>query len=66
MPYIPGYNDGELEAVRDFAGGFPLELMPYHTIGEGKYAALGREYPAAGTQPPEPSAVAALAQRSEC
>lgn len=66
MPYIPGYNDGELDAVRNFAGAFPLQLMPYHAIGEGKYAALGREYPAAGTQPPEPSVIAALAQRSEC
>lgn len=63
MPYIPGYNDGELDAVRNFAGAFPLQLMPYHAIGEGKYTALGREYPAAGTQPPEPSAVAALAER---
>ena len=63
MPYIPGYNDGELEAIKDFAGAFPLQLMPYHATGEGKYAALGREYPAAGTQPPEPAAVAALAQR---
>ena len=63
MPYIPGYNDGELAAVKDFTGAFPLQLMPYHATGEGKYAALGRDYPAAGTQPPETAAVAALAQR---
>ena len=61
MPYIPGYNDGELAAVRAFAGEFPLQLMPYHATGESKYAALGRAYPAAGTQPPEKAFMAALA-----
>lgn len=63
MPYIPGFNDGELEAVRAFAGEFPLQLMPYHATGEGKYAALGRAYPAAGTQPPEKAFMTALAAR---
>ena len=61
MPYIPGFNDGELSAVKAFAGDFPLQLMPYHATGEGKYAALGRAYPAAGTAAPEKAFMAALA-----
>ena len=61
MPYIPGFNDGELAAVKAFAGGFPLQLMPYHATGEGKYAALGRPYPAAGTIAPDRAFMTALA-----
>ncbi len=53
MPYIPDCNDAELPAVRDFTRGFPLELMPYHSIGAGKYAALGRPYACADVEPPE-------------
>ena len=63
MPYIPGCNDVELAAVKAFAGAFPLQLMPYHATGEGKYAALGRPYPAAGTVPPEREFMTALAER---
>ena len=63
MPYIPGYNDGELDAVKAFAGDFPLQLMPYHATGEGKYSALGRAYPAAGTPLPEKAFMASLATR---
>lgn len=44
MPYIPGYNDTETEKIREFTKGHTLELMPYHSIGCGKYSALGKEY----------------------
>lgn len=44
MPYIPGFNESQADAVAEFAGDAPLELMPYHSIGSGKYGALGREY----------------------
>ncbi len=63
MPYIPGYNDGELPAVRALAGEYPLELMAYHDIGAGKYAALGREYPCAGVAPPDKTQLAAIAKK---
>ena len=63
MPYIPGFNDGELAAVKAFVGDFPLQLMPYHATGEGKYAALGRPYPAAGTAAPERTTMEALARQ---
>ena len=64
MPYIPGYNDGELAAVKMFAGEFPLQLMPYHATGEGKYAALGRDCPSAGTRPPDRAFMTALAKQN--
>ncbi|MDR3294579.1 MAG: glycyl-radical enzyme activating protein [Clostridiales Family XIII bacterium] len=46
-PVLPGFNDGELGAIRDFALSRPnvrWEALPYHSFGAGKYAALGREY----------------------
>ena len=54
MPYIPGFNASEAPAVAAFAKslGCELELMPYHTIGVGKYASLGRPYPAESAVPP--------------
>lgn len=61
MPYIPGFNDGEFEAVREFTRGFDLELMAYHTTGSGKYDALGREYVPADMPAADKKAVAALA-----
>ena len=58
MPVIPGINDDEDNLRR--AGAFlaalkhvpPLELLPYHAIAAGKFAALGREYPLGDLQPP--------------
>lgn len=44
MPYIPQYNAEELPKIKEFANGFPLELMAYHDMAKGKYAALSREY----------------------
>jgi len=52
VPIIPGINDsaGEVEAIAEFVQEFPnlqyLELLPFHRLGEGKYFALGLEYPA--------------------
>ena len=55
VPLIPGFN-ASADSVRAIAG-FVLELggsinaidlLPYHTLGQAKYRALGREYPWAG------------------
>ena len=54
MPYVPGYNEKEAPAVAAFARelGCPLELMAFHNIGAGKYAALGRNNETAEVPPP--------------
>ena len=50
VPVIPGANDSNenLEATAEFAKQLCLrhvDIMPYHRMGMGKYAGLGREYP---------------------
>ena len=61
---VPGYNDDEA-TVRRFGETFGayttierVELLPYHTLGAHKYAALGRPYPLKGLKPPSPASVA--------
>ncbi len=49
-PVIPGFNDTreDIEAILSFLQDKPnveYEALPYHRFGEGKYKALGREYP---------------------
>lgn len=44
VPFIPGCNDREMSAVADLIAPLSVErvdIMPYHKLGEGKYAALG-------------------------
>ncbi|MGN1249513.1 MAG: glycyl-radical enzyme activating protein [Candidatus Spyradocola sp.] len=48
VPVIPGFNDDEIEDILAYAaahGVRNVHLLPYHTLGVGKYAQLGREYP---------------------
>lgn len=56
---VPGLTDApdNLERVADLCVDFGptvdrVEILPYHTLGVDKYAALGREYPLAGTPTP--------------
>ncbi len=57
LPVIPGYADDEanVRAVARFARELPGvdegHLLPYHRLGESKYARLGRPYPLHGTAP---------------
>lgn len=44
MPLVPGFNEEQVDAVAEFVQGNRLQLMPYHSIGVGKYHALDREY----------------------
>jgi pyruvate formate lyase activating enzyme len=44
IPFIPGCNDREISAIADLIAPLSVErvdIMPYHKLGEGKYAALG-------------------------
>jgi pyruvate formate lyase activating enzyme len=58
VPVVPGFNAtiDEIKAIAVFAkraaGVGEIHLLPYHRLGEGKYAALGREYAMRGTEPP--------------
>lgn len=58
-PVVPGFNDTpqEIAAIAQFAASLPgvrgLHLLPYHRLGEGKYAGLGRDYALEGVAPPD-------------
>lgn len=44
-PYVPGWNDGECEAIGKFLAKLPgitkVKVLGYHNFADGKYAALG-------------------------
>lgn len=50
VPVIPTFNNTpeEISAIADFASKIPnvrkMHLLPYHRLGQDKYAGLGREY----------------------
>lgn len=55
-PVIPGFNDtgDDIAAIRRLLPGasrLRYELLPFHRMGEPKYAALGRRYDYAGITP---------------
>ena len=57
VPLVPGCNDApdNLAATADFVvqrlGGPAIELMPYHTLGLGKFRELGLPYGLAAQEP---------------
>lgn len=57
-PLVPGFNDDveELNALGRFLEslrpGVPLELLPYHRLGESKFERLGRPYELTEVVPP--------------
>lgn len=58
VPVVPGFNDTdrEIREIAMFARTLPhvagLHLLPYHRLGQDKYAALGREYTLTDILPP--------------
>ncbi len=48
FPSVPGYNDGELSAVREFADSLEtkpyVKVLDYHSFSVSKYTSLGMEY----------------------
>ncbi len=59
IPLIPGMNDSEenlgaiARFVREIDPGLPVDLLPYHRFGEGKYKMLDREYLLSDLRTPE-------------
>ncbi len=52
IPLIPGFNadPAAVAGIAEYVRRLPypvagIDLLPYHTLGKAKYAALGREYP---------------------
>ena len=58
IPVIPGFNDTpeEIRAIaaytRELQNVRRLHLLPYHRLGQDKYAGLGREYLMGDVEPP--------------
>jgi pyruvate formate lyase activating enzyme len=67
IPLLPGFNDSEedLRALGTLVAGlparYPVDILPYHRLGEDKYARLHREYARPGLSPPSPEEVALAA-----
>ena len=44
-PVVPGFNDGEVEKIKEFLKGLPNitahKLLPYHDLARSKYQSLG-------------------------
>lgn len=64
-PIIPGFNDSETEVEKMAAflkesGVTGAELLPYHKLGRGKYAAIGRTYTLQEALPPDNETMARL------
>ncbi len=59
VPVIPTFNasEEEIAAIARFADSLPgvkgIHLLPYHRLGQDKYAGLGREYSMAHIVPPD-------------
>jgi pyruvate formate lyase activating enzyme len=70
-PVIPGFNDDpkDMDALFHFSktlsGVTHLDLLPYHRLGESKYAMLGRDYPLGKLKPPTGQCLESLAQAAE-
>ena len=58
VPVIPTFNatEKEIAAIAEFTSGLPgvkaLHLLPYHRLGQDKYAGLSRDYTMAHITPP--------------
>jgi pyruvate formate lyase activating enzyme len=68
VPLIPGFNANsqDLGAIAQFVLGLrniqEVNLLPYHTLGRAKYAALGRDYPPGDLSPLKPEETESLAE----
>lgn len=71
VPVIPGFNDTPEEIreiaayTRELGNVKRLHLLPYHRLGQDKYAGLGREYLMGDVEPPENETMQALLRVAE-
>ncbi len=71
VPVVPTFNDTvpEITAIARYAASLPgvrqLHLLPYHRLGQDKYAQLGREYTLPQLLPPEPAQMESLRRAAE-
>jgi pyruvate formate lyase activating enzyme len=64
VPVIPGMNDTRevMEKLSAIVKGLSISLLPFHRLGAGKYAALGKSYAAEALNPPDEKTMATLAE----
>lgn len=71
FPIIPGCNDNEKNVdstaafVRELSGVEEIDILPYHRLGEPKYARMGKEYTLSGQQSVPPEHLASIRSRME-
>lgn len=71
VPVIPTFNDtaAEISDIAAFASTLPnvkeIHLLPYHRLGQDKYAHLGRSYELSALMPPEDEKMAELRAAAE-
>ncbi|MBQ2750547.1 MAG: glycyl-radical enzyme activating protein, partial [Clostridia bacterium] len=68
IPLIPGFNTDESAVNAIIADLLTLavkgvDLLPFHRLGSGKYAAMGLEYAYRNTQPMTPREIAEIQKR---
>lgn len=71
VPVIPGFNDTaeEIADIAKFAALLPkvdrIHLLPYHRLGQDKYAGLSREYELSHIVPPDNAKMAELLREAQ-
>lgn len=71
VPVIPGFNDSleEIAEIAKFSNSLKnvskLHLLPYHRLGQDKYAGLGRVYELTGILPPDNAKMAELLREAK-
>lgn len=69
-PIVPRFNDSAANItaiaslIRDIPNIREYELLPYHNLGSGKYASLGRPYALSDVTPPEDEQIIQLVKLS--
>lgn len=67
IPFIPGCNDGEIEAMGALLAALPtppqrVKVLPYHPYGGSKYRALGLTYALPELKAPDAESVSAAVE----